>query len=396
MRIAVYHNLPSGGAKRALHELTRVLGARHSIDVFTLETADHGYADLRPLSRSHQILRFKPLPLFETPFGRLNQISRTLDLWRLRRLNHQLARQVDAADYDAVLVNPCQFENSPSILQFLHTKTVYYCQEPLRRLYERMPERPYTAARSSRGRLMDRLDPFPALYRSRLGSGDRRSLVAADRVVVNSKFIQRSVKDIYGAQATVLYLGVDTAGFAPGSDPDGKYVLSVGSLTPLKGFDFVLRALATIPKDIRPALRIVCNFEIAEERAYLLRLAAELDAELEILTGITDQRLAECYRQAIVTAYAPIREPFGLVAIESMACGTPVVGIREGGIPETVDDGSTGFLVERDPALFGRAIEKLVKDEGLRAQMGALGRNTVIEKWTWTRAADQLETILRD
>jgi hypothetical protein len=84
MKIAVYHNLSSGGAKRALFETARRLAARHELHVYSLSTADHAFGDLRGIAASHRIRRFQPLPLLRSPFGRLNQAIRWADLKRLR------------------------------------------------------------------------------------------------------------------------------------------------------------------------------------------------------------------------------------------------------------------------------------------------------------------------
>ncbi len=96
MRIAIYHNLPSGGGKRALYEFTRRLAAKHPIEVFTLSSADHDFADLRPLVNSYRVYEFEPLPLLRSPFGRLNQSIRTIDLHRVRRINRQIAADIEA------------------------------------------------------------------------------------------------------------------------------------------------------------------------------------------------------------------------------------------------------------------------------------------------------------
>ncbi|MGA9531552.1 MAG: glycosyltransferase family 4 protein [Anaerolineales bacterium] len=394
MKIAIYHNLPSGGAKRALFELVRHLDNRHTVDVFTMSTADSSFASLRGLSRNHRVFEFQTSRLFGSPWGRLNQAARTIDLFRLQRLNARVAVAIEQGQYDVVFVHPCQFENSPSLLKQLNTRSVFFCQEPLRRIYEKMPARAYDGQSSPRRRFLDTIDPLPKAYLHFLRRTDRRSLLAADQIVVNSKFIQRSVADIYGAPAKVLYLGVDTSLFAPRLNAKGDFVLSVGSLTPLKGFDFVIKALATIRESQRPPLRIVCNFEIDMERKYLSALAASLGVELEILRGISDRSLAESYDRALLTAYAPHREPFGLVAIESMAAGTPVVGVREGGLPETIVDGKTGVLVERDARPFGDAIHQLLQDDQSREKMGRRGRQHVLENWTWGLAARRAEAVL--
>ena len=92
MNIAVYHNLPSGGGKRALYEQVRRIAALHTVDVYTLSCAEHAFCDLRPYVREHHIEPFEPGHLFEHPIGRLNQGVRALDLRRLDRRQSDVGR----------------------------------------------------------------------------------------------------------------------------------------------------------------------------------------------------------------------------------------------------------------------------------------------------------------
>ncbi len=136
---------------------------------------------------------------------------------------------------------------------------------------------------------------------------------------------------------------------------------------------------------------IASNFQNPPERDYLLQLAERLDVELILSGNVTEERLRELYNEALVTVYAPIREPFGLVSLESMACGTPVVGVREGGLTETIIPGETGYTVERDPRAFAGAVQALLADPGLARQLGSNGRSHVLENWTWDQAVKTLE-----
>jgi len=392
MRIALFHNLPSGGAKRSMYEATRRLAARHTIDAYSLSSANHEFADLRPYVARHHVFSFRPWPLFGSPFGRLNQAVRLVDLWRLRRLARRMAAAIPWAEYDVLLAHPCQFESSPSLLRWAQgVPTVYYCHEPLRLLYEPMPPRPYAPAASRRQRLLDRVDPLPGLYRRTLQHIDRANLRSAHAVLVNSQFICESVRRIYQAAAAVSYHGVDADLFRPLSLPRQRFVLSVGSLTPLKGFDWLIRAIACIAPARRPSLVIVSNFQNPPERAYLEQLAQAFGVDLRLLANISDARLVELYNQAALTAYAPHAEPFGLVPLESMACATPVVAVREGGVAESIVHEETGLLTARDPQQIAAAIERLLEDATMAETYGRNGRAHVLQHWTWEQAAVTLE-----
>jgi glycosyltransferase involved in cell wall biosynthesis len=393
MRIAIYHNLPSGGGKRALYEMARRLAGAHHLDVYTLSTADHAFCDVRPYCDQHVVFPFASLPLAHHPFGRLNQGVRALDLFRLRALGKKIATQIDATGYDIVFVHHCRYGQAPALLRFLATPSVYYCQEPPRFLYEPPVPRSYTDLTAIQ-RLGNRFDPLPALYRWVLGGHDRAAVLAASRVLVNSAYSRESLYRIYGLFARVCYLGVDTERFRPLSLPRGEFLLSVGALNPLKGFDFLLRSLALVDASHRPPLRIVGNFAHPLESDYLEGLAARLGVPLEIRVQIGDDHLARLYNQALLTLYAPVMEPFGLVPLESMACGTPVIGVREGGIRETVVHGETGLLLERNPRSFAGAVEDLLRDPAGRARLGRQGRVYVERQWPWDRCVRELEEHL--
>ena len=259
MRIAVYHNLPSGGGKRALYEMTRRLATKHDVDVYTLSVAEHDFCDLRPHCNRYVVFPFRPLPLSRRPFGRLNQGIRSLDLLRLRTLQKRIARHIDDQGYDLVFAHVCRFGQSPSLLQYLKTPSVYYCQEPPRLLYEPREGRPYDHV-STVQHIGNLFDPLPGLYRRTMASLDRKNVHAATSVLVNSHYSRETLYRVYGIFSVFSRLGVDTTRFHPLGIEKERMVLSVGALTPKKGFDFLIRSLACIEASRRPALVIVSNF----------------------------------------------------------------------------------------------------------------------------------------
>jgi glycosyltransferase involved in cell wall biosynthesis len=390
LRIAVYHNLPSGGGKRALYETVKRLSVHHDLDVYTPSSAEHDLFDLRPHCRHHVVIPFKALPLLQSPFGRLNQAIRLADLGRLQRLQRQIARRIDATGYDVVYVHHCQYSQAPLLLQYLGAPSVYFCQEPPRFVTEPPVPRPYTEL-SRMQRIGNCLDPFPSLYRGAVRRLDRKSVLAASLVLANSAYSRESLYKTYGIFGRVCYLGVDVEKFRPLGLNRGRFVLSVGALTPRKGFDFLIRSLALIDAAKRPPLLIVSNFANKLERQYLEDLARQLGVVVEFRVRIRDEELVRLYNQAQLTLYAPIMEPFGFVPIESMACGTPVVGVREGGVRETIVDSSTGCLAERDAAGFARAVALLLDSPDLCQKYGCRGTDHVREAWTWERTLHTLE-----
>ncbi len=393
MKLAIYHNLPSGGGKRALHEMARRLAARHELNIYTLSTAEHDFCDLRPYCAQHNVFSFRPLPLAQRPFGRLNQGIRSLDLLRLEKVQRRIAAQIDQGGYDVVFVHNCQYSQSPGLLKFLRTPSVYYCQEPPRLLYEPPAERPYNRF-SPAQRLGNLVDPFPGLYRRTLRRLDRANALAAGKVLVNSHYSRETLYRTYGIFAHVGRLGVDMERFRHLSLDKEPRVVSVGALVPNKGFDLVIRSLAQIEASQRPALTIISNAVNPPEYDYLVELAGSLGVAVDFRAGVSDDALIETYNRALLTVYAPVMEPFGFVPLESMACGTPVVGVNEAGVRETVRHEETGLLVERDPAAFARAIIGLLADRPRLARLGQQGREVVLAQWRWDAAMQTIEEHL--
>jgi len=395
MKIAIYHDLPSGGAKRTLFETVNRLVEKHQIDVYTLSCANHSFADLRPYVAHHHIYEFSPIRLLDSPFGRFNPAIRLANLVRLRTLTKAIARTIEEGNYDIAYIQPCQFENTPSVLRFLQElPAIYYCQEQLRLLYEPMPVRPYDQQESIKRRVLNRIDPLPFVYRNTLRITDQKNIHCATMVLVNSEFTREGVNRIYQKEARVSYLGVNTQFFKPLRIKKQHMVLSVGSLTPLKGFDFLIQVMSRIPKDQRPLLMIACNFQNPPERDYLEGLARSLGVNIKILVNVSDEDLVTLYNQAKVVVYTPIREPFGLVPLESLSCETPVIAVKEGGIIESIVHQKTGLLLERDPEQFSEAVVCLLSNPALAKEYGKNGREDISRNWTWEKATANLERYM--
>lgn len=395
MRIALFYDLPSGGAKRTLYEQVKRLAERHEIDLFSLNCANHEFADIRPFANRVVIEPFAPSSMFGSPLGRLNSGLRIRDIWRLRQVMGRLAGEMNRGEYDVALVHPCQLTFSPAVLRFLHLPSLYYRQDVVRWVQDPPIPRPYNRQGDWRNKL-DGFDPLLAAYRKILTHEDYLNTLAATRVVTNSYFMRESLYRVYGVSPAVCYHGVDTERFHPLHLQRENFVVSVGMLNPVKGFDFVIQSLSRIAARSRPRLVLVSNSRSEDEARYLDDLATQHQVELEFKTMVDDQELVRLYNQALCTVYAPVMESFGLVPLESMACETPVVGIREGGVRETVVHKVTGLLADRDPEEFSEAVVTLVKDQELRERLGQQAREFVLREWSWEQAIARLNRHLQE
>lgn len=405
LRIAVYHNLHSGGAKRVAAGHLRSLTARHHVSLYSLRTADHAFAAAADdPSVDRHLYDHQGPEMLRSPFGRLNPLLRMENARRLDALGRRMAEDIDRTGHDVALVHPCAVTAAPFLLKWLSTPSVYYAHEWPRMLYEPRIERPETDVSSRRAgarRALDQWDPIVAISRRYFTSVDRTNARAATRILTNSEYTRANLRAAYQREADVCYLGIEAhmTETAATAAPRGRAVLSVGSLTPAKGFDFVIAALATLPVDAtgqRPPLVIISNFEEAGERAYLNALAARLGVNLTIHVGVSDADLRVWYARAGCVAYAPVREPFGLVALEAMAAGAPLVAVAEGGIQESVIDGTTGLLAPRHADAFGAAVARMLDDTAMARRLAEGGRANVAANWTWSRHLERLEVALQE
>ena len=209
------------------------------------------------------------------------------------------------------------------------------------------------------------------------------------------------------SRTRVIYGGVDCARYRPDSQASRRGVLFVGRLTPHKGVDRLIRAL---PEGAELAVAGSAGHDAEPpERDYpeLLRRLAR-GRSVRFLGAVPDVRLRELYRHAAVLAlpsvdhtcygrHIAVVELLGLVALEAMASGTPVVCSRVGGLPEIVEDGVTGMLVEPGDVdgLRGR-LDQLLQDRALAARLGRNGRERALERFTWDACAMRCLTAYRE
>ncbi|WP_129715854.1 glycosyltransferase [Pedobacter sp. SYP-B3415] len=172
-----------------------------------------------------------------------------------------------------------------------------------------------------------------------------------------------------------------------------RIILQLGRMVPRKGIDNVIRALPHIDCTEPVKLVVVGGNAGDAEMLRLKGIARSLGVESQVIFEGSRQRkeLGAYYNAADVFVTTPWYEPFGITPLESMACGTPVVGARVGGIKYTVEDGKTGFLVpENDPAALARQLTVLLCDEPARLRMGAEAIKRVNRHFTWGKVAMQI------
>jgi glycosyltransferase involved in cell wall biosynthesis len=202
------------------------------------------------------------------------------------------------------------------------------------------------------------------------------------------------------SRTRVIYGGADPHRFSPQAREARRGVVFVGRLTPHKGVDRLIEALPD-----RVELRVAGSAghdPNSPERDYpnlLRRLAA--GKRVRFLGIVPDVDLPGLYRQAQVVALPSVHrtcygrdvavsELLGLVAVEAMASGTPVVASRIGGLPEVIEDGVTGFLIDPgDTAGLRARLAEILADSRLAERLGQNGRERVLTTFTWSACAER-------
>ncbi len=247
------------------------------------------------------------------------------------------------------------------------------------------------------------------------------AMAEAQRLVAASPTDMQQMVSDYGAdpgRIRVVPEGVDARRFHPmdrflarsvAGLGEGPQVLFVGRIQRLKGIDLLLRAFAVLlagwEREPKPHLTVVGGLRRSagvdpdrKERHSLRRLAASLGiaSQVEFRDAVAHDKLPTYYAAADVVVVPSTYESFGLVALEAMACGTPVIASRVGGLQWTVRDGATGFLVrQRDPEAFASAMGRLLRDEDLRARMSEEAAH-VASAFSWEGVASRILAVYEE
>ena len=400
LRIAVWHNLPSGGGKRALwHHIAGLLKRGHQVEAWCPNTADSTYLPLR------ELCPVNILPLAEPKrlkfFGRLGDYHfMKARIVAMRNHARACAEQIRAGRFDVLLANSCSRFAVPSIARYVDIPKAIYLGEPSRRLYESIPQPiwaapvpPPQAEVASWGDLLAtslQLQDVPLLMRE-----ESENAKHFDRILVNSFFSRESVLRAYGLESEVCYLGVDTELFQPTGEPPENYVVGLGSVNLHKGLDRAIRAVALLAAEQRPNLVWIGNQAGDSYLANMQRLAKDLGVGLTIKVLVSDAELVSLLSRARAMLYTSRLEPFGLAPLEANACGTPVVAIAEGGVRESIMPGENGWLVPSGrPEAFAKILAEILNAPAAVEQMRQRCRPAVLTRWSMSGAIDRLEAAL--
>jgi D-inositol-3-phosphate glycosyltransferase len=218
---------------------------------------------------------------------------------------------------------------------------------------------------------------------------ERRALLTASEVFALSDYTLASARRLARKQIGVLAAcGVDTELFCPGPTKEGKYLLCVGRLDdPRKNISLLMEAYARLCETEKNAPELwLAGPKPSGEVLNRIR-GQPLQARVRCLGHQTASELVELYRSATCFVLSSDEEGMGIVLVEAMACGIPVVSTASGGPQSVIEDGRTGFLTPvGDAAAMASALRKLVSDPDLRQRLGRAGRETCVARFSMAAA----------
>ncbi len=360
MRIAVFHELPVGGARRGVRELSKGLKKDHTVDLYIV-------GEKKDLKERHFLSHtffyaFKPKVWLGNNW-KVRLYKDSVELHKLHLLHQKIASEINKKCYDLFFVHGSQFTEAPYILRYAKLKKYFYCHDPhYRMLYENDLHQ------------TEKSDPIRALYqklnrfnRKRI---DKKNFYASDIVIANSKYTQKAIQNTYKVSSEVGYLGVDTDFFIPDKRVAKTIdLLFIGSYQPVDGYGLLLDAIRLLKK--KPKVRVVA---IEDE-------------------WLSDVQIRKLYQMAKIVVCLAKNEPFGLVPLEAMACGLSVIAIDEGGYGESIINNESGILIRRSPRMLANAIKKLLESKNLRERLGVDARGEMVSNWSWEKSVHKLEGI---
>lgn len=257
------------------------------------------------------------------------------------------------------------------------------------------------------------IENIPLVASQRLAV-EKEVLETAEKIVATSPQEKQHMKTLVSQQGNIdiIPCGTDIRRFGSVDretarakleiEPDAKVVLYVGRFDPRKGIETLVRAVRESQFFGDENLKLIIGGgstpgnSDGRERDRIEGIVNELGmGECTVFPGLLKQEILPTYYAAADVCVIPSHyEPFGLVAVEAMACGTPVIASDVGGLQFSVVNENTGLLVPpQDVAAFSNAIDRILGNSEWRAELGKSGKRRVMSKFSWDGVASQLDSL---
>lgn len=399
-----YHTCPlatlggkdTGGMNVYVAESTRFLGkAGIHVDVFTRSQDEHVPHVLHNLGHGNRVVHIPagpeiPLPKKELASYLPDFVQGILNFTRAKGIRYDLIH----SHYwmSGIAAEKLKAEWNTPIIHMFHTLVL------MKNRVARSPEE------------------VEGNYRL---EGEQRILQTADRIIAATLAEQSQLEFLYGANSKKLRVippGVDLSRFYPiprdearefiGVPVKNRMILFVGRIEPLKGLETLIRAVAWMQE----ASELLCcphslvivggdpeesELSVNAEMARLQNLVKSLGVrDFVLFLGKRDQESLPYYYSAADVVVVPSHyESFGMVALEAMACGTPVVASQVGGLAFLVQDGITGFVIpDGEPEILGNRLKEIILNADLRDRLGQQA-HLLAQSYSWERIAGEIRSV---
>ncbi len=316
MKIAIFHNLEAGGALNSIINSVKYLKEENKIDIYCFKkNIDKQLAD------NFFLYKYKKnKSIFKELFFILS---------KLKKINQEIAKDINRKEYDLIIVFPCLLTQSPYVLRYIKNKNkvVYFFTETKREFYEKTSFDYWKPKR-----ILTRLIRLPIKYI------DWKNCQYAQHIISNSKFTAKKLKEIYHKNSTVIYPGLKSIKPKKISIKNNKKILSVGQLSKIKGHDFSINQLSGISNNLT-----ILGREVFETKK-IYKLAKKKKVFLNIIKTEDNKIKDDLYKYYSIFLANNNNEPFGITTLEAASNKCLVLGKKEGGTPEIIKNGINGYL----------------------------------------------------
>lgn len=360
MKIAIFHELHNGGARRAANEFAQCLKKNHTVDLYIVDNEKNEKdSSFYTSVKLYTFIQKK----WKGNNWKIRLYKDTVELYKIKKLHKKIAGDINEKNYDVVLVFPSRFTQAPFILNFLHPKSVYFAMEPLRIVYDPTLQIPKS------------LDTPRYLYEklNRINRKiiDKQNINKADTIIAPSKFSAAFSSRVYKKNVTVAYLGLNTNFFTDTHAKREIDVLFIGSQDLFDGYIFFKQVLNNLHNKITVR-------EVLFENEWL-----------------QDTQIRDLYRSTKILVATSYNELLGMIPLEAMGCGVVVLAVDEAGYKETIKNHINGYLITRDEKLFAKKIEYLMDNKPIMKLLSKNASQKIQKFWNWEERTKELERILK-
>lgn len=330
-KVAIISNLPNGGARTVLNSTKEYLREKYYIE---------------ELGRSLESNTVKGIIRYY--YSVIQEIV----------YNYKISKIINR-EFDILLAYQSWLTKSPIIFPFITIPVVYICHEVPREHYDLH----VTAKHTIKEQIINRIFLYPIKLIDRLNLLLHNSNLT---VVTLSKISSDMISKTYNIKPKIVHPGISLKGYGKyvGFNKRSNQIITVGAINKYKNQLFILETISQIPKENRPKVILVGNGSDAKYIADLKKYARVKSIKLEIRIGITKSALISLYKSSYALMYSPVNEPYGLVVLEGMRAGLPIIASKGGGYEEIINS-TNGYILRNDSTLWARTYMKLLKNRDL-------------------------------